>query len=163
MPHGVAKRKPKWMCLSEVFHFTNSGKDLPNLQTQPCQSLLPRIYVCIFGSAGSSLLHVGFLQLQQEAAVCCSAQDSHCSGFSCFGAQVLEHGLYQQLQLAGSVVASGIFLDQGSNLCPLHWQADSRPLEHQISLIQYLRQSKLLSPQLVGLEQNNLEPQSPCL
>ena len=25
----------------------------------------------------------------------------------------------------------GIFLDQGSNLCPLHWQADSYPLCHQ--------------------------------
>ena len=25
----------------------------------------------------------------------------------------------------------GIFPDQGSNLCPLHWQADSQPLDHQ--------------------------------
>ena len=41
---------------------------------------------------------------------------------------------------AGSVVvahgpscstACGIFLDQGSNPCPLHWQADSQPLRHQ--------------------------------
>ena len=28
-------------------------------------------------------------------------------------------------------VACGIFPDQGSNLCPLHWQADSPPLCHQ--------------------------------
>ena len=28
-------------------------------------------------------------------------------------------------------VASGIFPDQGSNPCPLHWQADSQPLRHQ--------------------------------
>ena len=28
-------------------------------------------------------------------------------------------------------VACGILLDQGSNLCPLHWQADSSPLRHQ--------------------------------
>ena len=27
--------------------------------------------------------------------------------------------------------ACGIFLDQGSNPCPLHWQADSQPLRHQ--------------------------------
>ena len=27
--------------------------------------------------------------------------------------------------------ACGIFPDQGSNLCPLHWQADSQPLCHQ--------------------------------
>ena len=41
---------------------------------------------------------------------------------------------------AGSVVvahgpscstACGTFPDQGSNLCPLHWQADSQPLRHQ--------------------------------
>ena len=27
--------------------------------------------------------------------------------------------------------ACGIFPDQGLNLCPLHWQADSQPLRHQ--------------------------------
>ena len=41
---------------------------------------------------------------------------------------------------AGSVVvahgpscsaACGIFPDQGSNPCPLHWQVDSQPLRHQ--------------------------------
>ena len=41
---------------------------------------------------------------------------------------------------AGSVIvahgpscsaACGIFTDQGSNPCPLHWQADSQPLRHQ--------------------------------
>ena len=28
-------------------------------------------------------------------------------------------------------VACGIFPDQGSNPCPLHWQVDSQPLCHQ--------------------------------
>ena len=28
-------------------------------------------------------------------------------------------------------MACGIFPDQGLNLCPLHWQADSQPLRHQ--------------------------------
>ena len=41
---------------------------------------------------------------------------------------------------AGSVIvahgpscspACGIFPDQGTNPCPLHWQADSQPLRHQ--------------------------------
>ena len=32
--------------------------------------------------------------------------------------------------------ACGIFPDQGSNPCPLHWQADSQPLRHQGSLRQ---------------------------
>ena len=33
--------------------------------------------------------------------------------------------------------ACGIFPDQGSNPCPLHWQADSQPLRHQGSPIKY--------------------------
>ena len=69
---------------------------------------------------------------------------SHCGGFSCCRARalgtwasvVVAHGL----QSTGSVVvvhglscsaACGIFPDQGSNPCPLHWQADSQPLRHQ--------------------------------
>ena len=80
-----------------------------------------------------------FLQLWRAGATLhCSEQASHCGGFSCCGAQglgtqasvVVAHGL----QSAGSVVvahrlscsaACGIFPDQGSNLCPLHWQAHS--------------------------------------
>ena len=31
----------------------------------------------------------------------------------------------------GCPVARGIFLDQRSNLCSLHWQVDSQPLDHQ--------------------------------
>ena len=52
---------------------------------------------------------------------------------------------------AGSVVvahgpscsaACGIFPDQGSNPCPLHWQADSQPLRHQGSPIFPLKPQK---------------------
>ena len=48
---------------------------------------------------------------------------------------------------AGSVIvahgpshsaACGIFPDQGSNPCPLHWQADSQPLRHQVSPYHYI-------------------------
>ena len=55
---------------------------------------------------------------------------------------------------AGSVVvahgpscsaACGIFPDQGSNPCPLHWQADSQPLRHQGSPQQTFINSKYLS------------------
>ena len=43
---------------------------------------------------------------------------------------VAEHGLYTQASAAGApglscCAACGIFPDQGSNPCPLHWQADS--------------------------------------
>ena len=60
---------------------------------------------------------------------------------------------------AGSVVvahgpscsaACGIFPDQGSNPCPLHWQADSQPLHHQGSpvdvFLMYLWEWGILYP-----------------
>ena len=37
---------------------------------------------------------------------------------------VVAHGL-------SCSAACGIFPDQGSNQCPLHWQVDSKPLRHQ--------------------------------
>ena len=40
------------------------------------------------------------------------------------GSVVVVHGL-------SCSAACGIFPDQGSNPCPLHWQADSQPLRHQ--------------------------------
>ena len=40
------------------------------------------------------------------------------------GSVVVAHG-------PSSSAACGIFPDQGSNPCPLHWQADSQPLRHQ--------------------------------
>ena len=46
------------------------------------------------------------------------------TGSRCAGSVVVAHG-------PNCSVACGIFPDQGSNLCPLHWQADSQPLCHQ--------------------------------
>ena len=71
--------------------------------------------------------------------LCWDVQTSHCGGFSCFGAQALVCGL-RYLQHTGSMVVAhrlscfmtcGIFPDQGSNLCCLHWHEDSYPLRHQ--------------------------------
>ena len=42
----------------------------------------------------------------------------------CAGSVVVAHG-------PSCSAARGIFSDQGSNPCPLHWQADSQPLCHQ--------------------------------
>ena len=76
---------------------------------------------------------------KQRLLSSCAAWTSCSGGFSCCRAQALE-SLFQQLQHAGSVVvvcglscplACGIFPDQGQNLCPLHWQVDSEPLDHQ--------------------------------
>ena len=41
-------------------------------------------------------------------------------------------------------MACGIFPDQGSNPCPLHWQAVSQPLRHQGS--QYMTFNGMCSP-----------------
>ena len=93
------------------------------------------------------------------ATLCCGAQPSHCSGFSCCrvwalgawasvvvahrlsscGSQALEHRLGIVAHGLSCSTACGIFPDQGSNPCPLHWQVDSQPLCHQGSLANILR------------------------
>ena len=45
-------------------------------------------------------------------------------GIESTGSRVMAHGL--RCSMAG-----GIFLHQGSNSCPLHWQTASLPLSHQ--------------------------------
>ena len=73
---------------------------------------------------GSSLL----LELSL-VAVC---EPPRCSGFSVaepgpqdsWASAAVAHGL-------SCPAACGIFLDQGSSLCPLHWQVGSYPLCHQ--------------------------------
>ena len=62
-------------------------------------------YAFIFGCTGSLLLCSGFLQLQWVGATLhCSVQASHCSGFSCCGAQIL--GTW-----------ASVFAAQGLNRC----------------------------------------------
>ena len=46
------------------------------------------------------------------------------TGSRCAGSVVVAHG-------SSCSAACGILPDQGSNPCPLHWQADSQPLCHQ--------------------------------
>ena len=53
-----------------------------------CYIYLVIIYLFIFGCAGSSFLHAGFLQLQRWGLLSyCSILASHCGGFSCCRAQ----------------------------------------------------------------------------
>ena len=116
------------------------------------------IYLFIFGCVGSLLLCVGFLQLWQVGAtLCCGAWASHCGGFSCCGAQALGTARASvvvacRLSSCGSQVLEcrlsscgtqawllrGMWdpPGQGSNPCPLHWQADSQPLRHLGSPVQ---------------------------
>ena len=54
-------------------------------------------------------------------------------------------------------VACGIFPDQGSNPCPLHWQADSQPLHHQGSPVSTF---KVTWRRLYSLARTHWSPQS---
>ena len=73
-------------------------------------------YLFICGWVGASLLRADFrragLLLLRSAGSRCTSSIVVAPGLSCS-------------------TAYGIFLDEGSNLCPLHWQADSQPLPHQ--------------------------------
>ena len=53
------------------------------------------------------------------------------TGSSCAGSVVVAHG-------PSCSAACGIFPDQSSNPCLLHWQADSQPLRHQESPVPLL-------------------------
>ena len=96
-----------------------------------------------------------FLQLWRAGApLQLQAQASRCSGVSCCRAWALDHmsfsscssqAIEYRLNACGALAqlscstACGIFSDQGSNLCLLHWQVDSLPLSlqgsHPVSLL----------------------------
>ena len=91
------------------------------------------IYLFIFGCVGSSF------SVRKLSLVVASGghSSSRCAGLSLSRPLLLRSTGSRR---AGSVVvahgpscsaACGIFLDQGSNPSPLHWQADSQPLCHQ--------------------------------
>ena len=117
------------------------------------------LFFFTFGCTRSSLLPKLFLQLQREKAIL----QLWCSGFSLQRLLLWQstnsrlHRLQQsrhmglivrgpRLQSTGSIVGvhglscsatCGIFLNQGSNWCLLHCQADSLPLTFQGSPLQY--------------------------
>ena len=90
------------------------------------------IYLFIYGCVGSLFLCEGLLQLRQVGVTLHrGARAFHywplllrSTGSSRAGSAIVAHGPSRS-------AACGIFPDQGSNPCPLHWQADSQPLRHQ--------------------------------
>ena len=100
------------------------------------------MYLFIFGCAGSSFL---YSLLGLSLAVVSKCYSLWCWGFSQQCLLLLRNTgsrmpRLQYLQHTDSVVvvhgltcfeACGIFPDQGLNLCPPHWQADSYLLHHQ--------------------------------
>ena len=104
------------------------------------------IYLFIYGCVGSSFLCKGFLQLWQVG----STLHRGARGLSLSRPLLLRSTGSRR---AGSVTvahgpscsaACGIFPDQGSNPCPLHWQTDSQPLRHQGSPCIYILVYKYL-------------------
>ena len=76
------------------------------------------------------------------AAACGGHSSSRCAGLSASRPLSLRSTSFRRAgsRRAGSAAvahgpscsaACGILPDQGSNPCPLHWQADSQPLRHQ--------------------------------
>ena len=91
------------------------------------------LFIFIYGCVGSSFLCEGFSLV--------AASGDHSSSL-CVGLSLSWPVLLRSTgsRRAGSIIvahgpscsaACGIFPDQGSNPCPLHWQADSQPLRHQ--------------------------------
>ena len=87
----------------------------------------------IYGCVGSSFLCEGFSLVVASGG----HSSSRCAGLSLSRPLLLRNTGSRR---AGSAVvahgpsrsaACGILPDQGSNPCPLHWQADSQPLRHQ--------------------------------
>ena len=102
------------------------------------------IYLFIYGCVGSSFLCEGFLLVVASGG----HSSSRCAGLSLSRPLLLRSTGSRR---AGSVVvahgpncsvACGIFPDQGSNPCLLHWQADSQPLHHQGSPKEFLEFKK---------------------
>ena len=96
------------------------------------------------------LLAVAYLMEQRLQGTKSSVAATH--GLSSCGSPALEHRLQSggtQAQLLTQ--ACGIFLDQGSNPCLLHWQAESLPLNHQGSPLSLMATIKLFD--LLGCPQ----------
>ena len=77
----------------------------------------------VAASGGYSLLWCAGFSLQWLLLL--RSTGSRCMGFSSCGSRALERRLSSCGARLSCFAACGIFLDQGSNPCPLHWQADS--------------------------------------
>ena len=95
-------------------------------------SIYLSIYLFIYGCVGSSFPCEGFLSLRQAGATLHrGARASHYRGLSLWSTASRRTGSVVAAHGPSCSAACGIFLDQGSNPCPLHWQADSHPLRHK--------------------------------
>ena len=87
----------------------------------------------------------------EQGPLCsCGVSASHCSGFSCWGAQSLGEGSVVVAHGLSCSAACGIFPDQGLNPHLLHWQVGSLPLSHQGSPIRFTPLLLVPSKEVLG-------------
>ena len=107
----------------------------PSLSPRVCSNsctLSHRCYLTISSSAApfsccrAQALGTGSVAVTPRFSSCCLRIPGHTGFRSC-----VAHGL-------SCSVAGGIFLGQGSNLCPLHWQADSLCIALPVAVVQSL-------------------------
>ena len=123
----VAFQAPLSMGFSRQKHWSGlpcpPPGDLPNSGVKPASLISPVL-------AGGSFT----TSVTWKAS--CSSQASHCSGFFWHGALALGHWPSVFVVHRHSYpTPCGIFLNQGSNPCLLHWQVDYQPLEHKWSSV----------------------------
>ena len=87
------------------------------------------VCVCFMAALGVFLLHGLFLVAASRSYSLVMMSRLLIAVVILCGAQSLE--LVGSVVVAVSPAACGTFPDQGSNPCPLHWQVDLLPLNHQ--------------------------------
>ena len=124
----------------KVFNFVTHQEDTK----QNLFFFLPRffkLWVCLFVCLFVYLFLLCWVFVSVRGLSLVAASGGHSSS-RCAGLSLSRPLLLRSTgsRRTGSVVvahgpscsaACGILLDQGSNPCPLHWQADSQPLRHQ--------------------------------
>ena len=97
-----------------------------------------QVYLFIFGCAWSSLLHGLSLVVVSRGHFCCSAQNSHCSGFSCCGALAVGSWasivVVHRLSSSTPVVSSGT-RDQTHVSCIGRWMLNHWATREVLSMI----------------------------
>ena len=118
------------------------GSDLKSIPlSQDASVLLLLFFVCLFVCFYFFILWLCWVFVSVRGLSLVAASGGH-SSLRCTGLSLSRPLLLWSTgsRRAGSVIvahwpscstACGILPDQGSNPCPLHWQADSQPLRHQ--------------------------------
>ena len=130
--HVAVWQKPTQYCkaiilqLKKKRHLPSSARDVGSIPGQGTKTIFLS-YLFIFDGTGSSLLLKLFSSCGKQGLLSsCGVWASHCGGFSYCGAWALDSWASAMVEHRFSCSkARGIFPNQGSNLCPLPWQADS--------------------------------------